>query len=244
VGKTDLLTQQIAYDIVSLKQRVGAIFLEQKPVETAKRVAGKLAGRRFHVPNAGWDEHELLSSVERLGDSLVMYDSFGETEWDVVKGKIRFMAVSEGIKLIYLDHLTAMADTADEKGSLEQIMKEMAGLANELGIIIHFVSHLATPDGKPHEEGGRVTIRHFKGSRAIGFWAYFLFGLERDQQAEDPVVRQTTTLRVLKDRYTGQATGECIYLAYDKDTGLLSVTEKPEASSPFRDETGRQPAEF
>jgi twinkle protein len=54
-------------------------------------------------------------------------------------------------------------------------MKEMAALANELQIIILFVSHLTTPEGKPHEEGGRVTIRHFKGSRAIGFWSHFMF---------------------------------------------------------------------
>ncbi|WEM05512.1 DNA primase/helicase [Ralstonia phage BOESR1] len=236
VGKTDLFVSQIAFDIVDLKQRVGVIFLEQKPTETAKRVAGKIAGRRFHVPDSGWSEEELDAAVDRIGDSLVMYDSFGETEWATIKGKIRFMVVSEGIKLIYLDHLTAMADTADEKGSLEQIMKEMAGLANELGCIIHFVSHLSTPEGKPHEEGGRVSIRHFKGSRAIGFWSYLLLGLERDQQAEDPIVRQTTTLRVLKDRYTGQATGEVIYLSYDRDTGLLAVTEAPQ-SAPFKDET-------
>ncbi|QFP93712.1 DNA primase/helicase [Ralstonia phage P-PSG-11-1] len=236
VGKSDLLTQQIAYDIDVLKMRVGTIFLEQKPTETAKRVAGKLAGKRFHVPDAGWTEAELSAYVDRLGENLVMYDSFGETEWDAVKAKIRFMAVAEGIKLIYVDHLTAMADTADERGSLEQIMKEMAGLANELGIIITFVSHLTTPEGRPHEEGGRVAIRHFKGSRAIGFWSYLMLGLERDQQADDPVVRMTTTLRILKDRYTGQATGETMYLAYDRETGLLSVTEKPEAS-PFKDET-------
>lgn len=240
VGKTDLLTQQIAYDITTLHQRVGTIFLEQKPTETGKRIAGKIASRRFHVPESGWTVDELDQAVERLGDSLTLYDSFGQTEWDVVKGKIRFMA-NDGIKLIYIDHLTAMADTADEKGSLEQIMKEMAGLAQELGIIIHFVSHLATPEGKPHEEGGRVSIRHFKGSRAIGFWSYFMFGLERDQQAEDPVVRMTTTLRILKDRYTGQATGECIYLGYDRDSGLLSVTSKPTEASPFKDETGRPP---
>lgn len=244
VGKTDLLTQQIAFDTAELNMRVGTIFLEQKPVETGKRVAGKIAGRRFHVPNAGWTDEELDSAVDRLGDTIIFYDSFGQTEWEVVQGKIRFMAQAEGIRLFYLDHLTAMADTADERGSLEQIMKEMAGLAQELDIIIHFVSHLATPEGKPHEEGGRVSIRHFKGARAIGFWSFFMFGLERDQQAEDPIVRQTTTLRILKDRYTGQATGEVIYLAYDKDTGLLSVTTAPtEGSHGFKDETqpGQKP---
>ena len=238
VGKTDFLTQQIAYDITTLGMKVGTIFLEQKPTETAKRVAGKIKGRRFHVPNSGWSQEELVDAVSGLNDKLVMYDSFGETEWDVIKGKIRFMAVAEGIELIYLDHLTAMANTADERGSLEQIMKEMAGLANELGIIITFVSHLTTPEGRPHEEGGRVTIRHFKGSRAIGFWSYFMFGLERDQQHDDPNLRQVTTFRILKDRFTGQATGETIYLSYDGYSGLLAQIEgNPFEDSSFKDET-------
>ena len=158
----------------------------------------------------------------------MFYNSFGQTDWGIIKNKIRYMAHAEDIKLFYVDHLTAMADTSDEKGSLEQIMKEMAGLANELKIIIHFVSHLATPDGKPHEEGGHVSIRHFKGSRSIGFWSYFMFGLERNQQDDDPIKRQTTRLRVLKDRYTGQATGNCIYLGYNHETTQLYETTDPE----------------
>lgn len=221
VGKTDFLTQQIAHDLLDLGLSVGCIFLEQKPTETAKRIAGKIAGKRFHVPDGTWTSEELRAALAHLKGRVTFYDNFGSTDWEVVAAKIRYMAVSQGIRVFYLDHLTAMADTADEKGSLEQIMKEMAGLANELNIIITFVSHLTTPEGKPHEEGGRVTIRHFKGSRAIGFWSFFMFGLERNQQAEDEVERQTTTFRVLKDRYTGQATGLTIPLGYDKATGRL-----------------------
>ncbi|MER9628880.1 toprim domain-containing protein [Mesorhizobium sp. M0296] len=231
IGKTDFLMQQIAFDITELRQHVGAIFLEQKPVETAKRVAGKLAGKMFHVPDAGWTPEELTRAATELDGKLFFYDSFGQTDWELVKGHIRYMAVSLGIKLIYVDHLTAMADTGDEKGTLEQIMKEMAGLAMELGIIIHFVSHLSTPDGKPHEEGGRVMIRHFKGSRAIGFWSYFMFGLERDQQNEDPIIATTTIFRILKDRYTGRATGKTIMLGFKQETGRLFVRE----DDPFKD---------
>lgn len=235
VGKTDLLTQQIAYDVDELKLPVGCIFLEQKPVETAKRIAGKLAGQRFHVPDAGWNIEDQRESLQKLKGKVTFYDSFGQTAWDVVAAKMRYMAVSLGIKIIYLDHLTAMADTEDERGSLEQLMKELAGLASELGIVVIFVSHLTTPEkGPSHEEGGRVTIRHFKGSRAIGFWSYFMFGLERNQQAEDVVERQTTTFRILKDRYTGQSTGNTYSLFYDVTTGRLT-TEPPEGG--FKDET-------
>src|SRR5690606_12270852 len=111
-------------------------------------------------------------ALNSLDGKVYLYDHFGETDWDVVKGRIRYMAVALGIRVFYLDHLTAMADTSNEKESLEQIMKEMAGMAQELGLVIHYISHLTTPEGKPHEEGGRVMIRHFKGSRAIGFWSY------------------------------------------------------------------------
>lgn len=235
IGKTDFLTQQIAFDVQVLNQKVGLVFLEQKPTETAKRVAGKIAHRQFHIPDAGWTQDELVTTCQSLTGKVQFYDSFGQTDWDVVKVQIRYMVMGLGIKLIYLDHLTAMADTASEKESLEQIMKEMAGLANELGCIIHFVSHLATPEGKSHEEGGRVMIKHFKGSRAIGFWSYFMFGMERNQQAEDEEERKTTIFRILKDRYTGRATGKTIPLIYDSDTGLLMV--KPEGEPPFKDET-------
>jgi twinkle protein len=235
IGKTDFLTQQIAFDVDVLKAKVGLVFLEQQPTETAARIAGKLKGKRFHVPDGSWTREERLEAVRELEGKVYLYDSFGETSWDVVAAKIRYMAHAEDIRIFYVDHLTAMADTSDERGSLEQIMKEMAGLANELKVMIHFVSHLATPEGKSHEEGGHVSIKHFKGARAIGFWSFFMFGLERNQQSEDEEERSTTTFRCLKDRYTGQATGKLIPLGYDKATGRLYDKNTDFAPEPDED---------
>jgi twinkle protein len=235
-GKTDFLTQQMGYDIETLGLHIGCLMLEQKPKETAKRAAGKLAGKRFHVPDGSWTTDELRAAASKLKGKMTMYDNFGSTDWTVVAQKIQYMNVAQGIRVFYLDHLTAMADTSNERESIEEIMKQMAMLANRLNIIIIFVSHLSTPEGKPHEEGGRVMIKHFKGSRSIGFWSFYLFGLERDQQAEDPTVQSTTTFRILKDRYTGQATGKTFHLGYDATTGLLFETSAPEAesSNPFK----------
>lgn len=226
VGKTDVFTQSIAFDIQQ-GFTVGALYLEQPPVETVRRVAGKTVGRIFHVPGAATLE-ERTAAVTALGETnrLFLYDNFGAIDWTTVKAKMRYMIVALGCKMIYLDHLTALAaEEEDENGALKVIMAEMAGLAKETGAIVHFISHLATPDGKPHEEGGRVTIRHFRGSRAIGFWSHFMFGLERDQQAEEASAK-VTIFRVLKDRNTGQSTGKTIPLAYDPVTGLLSETDE------------------
>jgi twinkle protein len=221
IGKTDFVLQQAAYDLEELKLKVGLVFLEQRPAETVTRLAGKIAGRRFHVPDGSWTREERVAAVQGLDGKVVMYDSFGETEWDVVAAKIRFMAHAEEVRVFYVDNLTAMADTSNERESLETLMKEVAGLANELKIIVHLISHLSTPEGKSHEEGGAVSIKSFKGSRSIGFWSFLMLGLERNQQSEDPEERNTTTLRVLKDRFTGAATGTLIKLGYDRITGRL-----------------------
>jgi twinkle protein len=241
IGKTDWLLQQVQHDVNVLGEKVGLFFLEQPPDETVKRVCGKFARRCFHVPDDGWTQEELVDAIDKLerDDRIVLYDSFGVSDWNVIADGIRFLFHSEGTRIFYLDHLTALAASKDdERKELEKIMAEMAGLVKELGIIIHLVSHLATPEGKPHEEGGRVMIRHFKGSRAIGFWCMFMFGLERDQQAEDEAWRSITTFRVLKDRNTGRSSGQCVYFGYDSKTGQLYETEPPaDTNTGFKDET-------
>jgi twinkle protein len=225
IGKTDVLTQMISFITTKLKKPCGVFFLEQSPVETVKRIAGKTAGKKFHLPDDSWKMDDLIATTDAMGksDLLHMYDNFGATDWDVISTTIRYLAVSCGVQDFFLDHLTALAAAEeDERKSLEKIMAAMAMLAKELNVRILFVSHLATPESKPHEEGGRVMIRHFKGSRSIGFWSHFMLGLERNCQAEDEEERRTTTVRVLKDRYTGQSTGHTMNLLFDPATGILN----------------------
>lgn len=247
-GKTDAFTEIIAHFLTVHQEKVGAIYLEQNPVETAKRIAGKVAGKPFHVPDAGWKQEELDAALEQLRGRVQFYNHFGSTEWDVIKNLIRHMAVGLGIKRIFLDHLTALVSHAeDERRALDALMAELAGLCQQLNITIFFISHLATPEGKSHEEGGRIEARHFRGSRSIMQWANFMFGLERDQQAEDLAARQTTTFRVLKDRNTGRATGATLQLRYDPTSGKLNQLadtedapfEPAEEETPQKKKTGK-----
>jgi twinkle protein len=222
VGKTDLFTQIIASDVLA-GVRCGVLYLEQPNVETMRRIAGKAVGKSLHIPGVATQD-EIREAVTKIGSTgnLFLYDHFGASDWATIKSRIRFMVASLECKHIFLDHLTALvAQEEDEKKALDSIMAELAGLGQELGHTTHFISHLATPEGKPHEEGGRVMIRHFRGSRSIGFWSHFMFGLERNQQAEDEEARATSTLRCLKDRLTGRGTGHTIDLHYDRETGML-----------------------
>jgi twinkle protein len=223
------MLQQASFDAVKLNHRVGLIFLEQSPKETLTRLAGKFARRVLHVPDVEVPPEDRRAALEALRGRALMYDTWGHANWDDVETQVRFMHHAQGIELFYLDHLTAMADPQREKESLEVLMEAMATLAHELNIIIHYVSHLTTPDSGSHEEGARVTIRSFKGSRAIGYWSHFMFGLERNQQADDPNEKRITTFRVLKDRFTGRSTGDTFLLDYDPDTGMLFPTEAKES---------------
>ena len=228
-GKTEVFKEIIQHLIVEHDLPVGLIFLEEEPSRTVKAIAGKLSNKRFHVPDGTWTQSELINATDMLMESkkVYLYNHFGKKSWDDLKTTIRYMVAGLGIKDVFLDHLTALdSSEPDENKALSIIMEEMASLTQELDFTLYYISHLATPDGKPHEEGGRVMLRHFRGSRAIGFWTHFAFGMERNQQAEDEEERHTVTFRVLKDRNTGMSTGQTIPLKYDHDTGRLLEKEE------------------
>lgn len=246
IGKTTLLLQCIRDLSMTHKQAVAGFFLEQGVKETATRIAGTQVQKPLHIPNAGWTTEDIDRAFEELkqGGKIFLYDSFGNNTWESVKEKIEYLHHAEGVNYFFLDHLTALATwQEDERVALDQIMSDMSSLTKKLNITLFMVSHLATPEGKPHEEGGRVTIRHFRGSRSIGYWSHYMFGLERNQQADDPLERGVTTLRVLKDRYTGRSTGETITLSYNSETGLLSESDGVASQFGLKDETVAQPQE-
>ena len=219
-GKTEGFKELIDHVINVHQLPAGVLFLEEPAEKTLKVLAGKRYNKRFHVPDGDWHLDELISGINDLRGKVYLYNHFGNKDWETIKKKIKYMVISLGIKDIFLDHLTAMvAQEADEYKALNRIMEEMASLTQELDCTIFYISHLRKANGVPHEEGGRVSADQFKGSGAIVFWSNFLFGLERNQQADSPAERNTTTFRVLKDRNTGLSTGMTFKLWYDHETG-------------------------
>lgn len=219
-GKTEGFKEIIDHVINVHKLPVGVIFLEEPVHKTLKVLAGKKFNKRFHIPDGDWTIDELRDGINDLKGKVYLYNHFGSKSWDNIKAKIKYMVLSLGIKDIFLDHLTALvAQESDEYKALNRIMEEMASLVQELDCTLFYISHLRKAQGTPHEEGGHVSADQFKGSGAIVFWSNFLFGYERNQQAETDGERNTTTFRVLKDRNTGLATGRTFKLWYDHTTG-------------------------
>ena len=233
-GKSDVFNEVATHLLNVTPDNIGMLKFEENPGHSTKLLAGKLLNKRLHVPGvtATPAEKEL---VKPFMDRAFLFDHFGAMDYDTVKERMRFMVLSLGCRYVFLDHLTALAAAMeDERRGIDKMMADLSAFTQQLDFTLFFVSHLATPEGKPHEEGGRVMEKHFRGSRAIAQWAHFMFGIERDKQQPD----QPTTFRILKDRYTGDANGVTFGLAYDRETGRLSECDLPTEDTGFKDETG------
>lgn len=226
MGKTEFF-KEIEGDLLKQGHTVGCIHLEESPKDTCLGIMNKHAGRTFHIPDSGFTEEERDEAFQdTIGSGrLHVYDSFGAIGYDAVVSKMRYMVTSLGCKYVFLDHLTALTDSEEDDRKVNQkmrnIVSSLASLTREIDFTLIGISHLRKASGTPHEEGGRVHLDDLYGAAALKQWASFVFGLERNQQAEDEEERHTTTVRVLKDRYTGRALGRTIGVKYDTLTTRL-----------------------
>lgn len=214
---------------------VGTILYEEPAKQTLKTLGGMVIGKRVHVPGTVYDKDQLREAIMSFKPLLKSVSLKGARNWETVKTTIRYLNAAENVRDFIIDPMTALtAGDENERQSLDGIMSELAELAEDLDVTIHLVFHLATPEGKSHEDGGRVQEKHFRGSRAVAFWSHYLVGLERNKQDPDC----PTVVRGLKDRLTGDSVGPFIALKYDRETGLMLEVPMPEDGEPtFKDET-------
>lgn len=241
VGKSDLGAEIGAHHIKPKEdggnyQRAAVFDYESGSLSSLKRILGKLWSKRFNIPdprdgspNVYWSQQDLLAARAYRREKcakLFINDHKGAISWESVKERLRYLKHSQGITLGIVDPVAAMvAGEVDERKALDLLFAEAKSLAEELDITLIFISHLARPkEGKSHEEGGRVTLSQFRGSGAIVMWASFVVVLERNQQGDEDE-RKLTTLRMLKDRKTGDSTGRTAGLVYNVLTGRLEEWE-------------------
>ena len=142
------------------------------------------------------------------------------------------MAQALECKWIILDHLSILVSGqeesfGDERKSIDMLMTKLRSLVEQTGIGLLLVSHLRRPTGdKGHEDGKEVSLSHLRGSASIAHLSDGVIALERNQQDDDEVLANTTVVRILKNRYTGD-TGIATHLFYDKATGRMTEIENP-----------------
>jgi len=235
IGKSSVM-RELAYHIIKTSgHSVGCLFLEESIERTTKGIMSVHANKPLHLPFCESTMEEKRAAWEAtLGTNKIrMWDHFGSTDIDNIIAKVQYLASGLDCKFIILDHLTMIvsAMTGDnERRAIDSIMTRLRTLVQEQNIHLMLVSHLSrrASSDSGHEEGAIVSLSQLRGSHGIAQLSDFCFSLERNGQAEDMQKRNQTTVRILKNRFSGE-TGPCCWLQWDKDTGRLTEISNPKS---------------
>ena len=236
LGKSSILRELVMHIKATTNHRIGTLFLEESVERTAEGFMSVDLSTPVHLPTSevkrGSEEYK--QSFDRVfgDDQLLIMDAAFDTGATVeaIVSRVRYLAKALDCKVIILDHLSILVSAGqhnDERKALDSIMTNLRSLTQDTGITLFAVSHLRRPEGKDHESGAATSVGQLRGSAAIAQLSDFVIGLERNGQADDPVERNTTTMRVLKNRFSGD-TGPAGHLLYSPNTGRLSEFTPPD----------------
>ena len=234
MGKSSIMRELMHHILRNSNDNIGILALEESTKNTAFNIMSVEANERLYIKEIRnkFSREQLNKWQKDTIDSgrFFAFDHFGSIDNDEILSRVRFMAKSLDCKWIFLDHLSILVsgqDDGDERKSIDVLMTKLRSLVEETGVGLLLVSHLRRPTGDlGHENGKEVTLSHLRGSASIAHLSDSVIALERNQQSDDDVLACTTTIRILKNRYTGE-TGVSCFLHYDKKSGRMSQIENP-----------------
>ncbi len=234
MGKSSIIRELMHHILRNTKDNIGILALEEGIKHTAWNIMSVEASARLYIKEVreGYNEEKLREWQENtIGSGRIFaFDHFGSIDNDEILARVRYMAQALDTKWIFLDHLSILVsgqEDTDERKSIDILMTKLRSLVEQTGVCLLLVSHLRRPAGdRGHEGGLTISLSHLRGSASIGHLSDSVVALERNQQEDDPILSNTTTIRILKNRYTGE-TGVATHLFYDRKTGRMTEIDNP-----------------
>ena len=239
LGKSSITRELEHWLITQTQDNVGIVALEEHDMRTLDCLMSIEANDRLYIDHVreGYDQKYLDEIYNKIySDGRVwIHAHFGSNDIDEIFSKIRFMIIGCDCKWVVVDHLHMLVSATtegDERRTIDSIMTKLRSIVEETGAGMILVSHLRRVEGnRGHENGVTVGLNHLRGSQSIAQLSDCVIALERNQQSDDPIDSQTTHMRILKSRYTGDV-GMATHLLYDQDTGRLKELD----SADFEDD--------
>ena len=225
----------LASHLLNRQERIGYLALEESNRRTALGLMSAQLGKPYHLEEYERAELEHAYNSTIANWNLFLFDGFGSYDPDTIYSRIEYLACGLECRVIFLDHLSILLSglEGDERRMIDQTMTKLRSLVERTGITLFLVSHLRrTQSDQNHEEGARVTLGQLRGSAAIAQLSDTVIALERDQQ--DPNKQNTTTVRVLKNRNSGEV-GVANQLIYDLRTCTFTEHEVTSDFDPTTD---------
>ena len=220
IGKSQAMREIQEHLLEVTDDRIGCLMLEESIAKTTLGWMSFAAGRPLHKELQKLSDEELRHHWEKVSrdNRLVLLSHGGwNNDFETLKARIRYMAKALDCKWIVLDHLhyclSSVSGATGDWSGIDELVTQLVSLALECEICIHLVCHISED-------------RSLRGSKGIKKLADSVIFLERDPHHEDPIIANTTTVVIDKNRWAGEL-GVACYLYYDPHTGRMVECEKP-----------------
>jgi twinkle protein len=248
-GKSTII-RELVMDHLNHGRNVGAVFLEESPEQTVDDLISLKLGKpvrkimsqrqlnelrkKNNKPTVDMVEDNLTNdeytnAKSEIGSkALFLYDHIGNANISNIINRLEYMAVGLDCRIIFLDHITLLGNMLlsagtdygnDERLVLDSVMKKLRELVERTGVTIHVIAHIKKTD-KNVDEGDRINLNDLRGSGSLAQISDNVFALERNAQHPDPLICNTTNIRVLKNRKGGRR-GVSTALYYNDQTAKL-----------------------
>ena len=232
IGKSAFVSEISHHLAITEDTNIGYIALEENCGRSARRFMSINLNKPIHLPKVEVSKEELRKSFdETVGTGRIwLYDHWGSLDSDNLLSKMRYLVKACDCKWIILDHLSIVISgldlDGDERRMLDKCMTMLRSFAEETGAGLLIVSHLRRPvAGKSHEEGLMPSLTDLRSSHSIAQLSDMVLALGRNSQSDDAKERNTTHVRILKNRFSGE-TGPTCSLLYDPNTGRLNELDE------------------
>ena len=227
-GKSSVMRELMHHILKNTEENIGVISLEENTRSTIFHLMSVEANARLYIKERR--EDHTPADLRKWQEATVgtgrffAFDHFGSMGTEEILARVRYMVKALDCKWVFLDHLSILVsglEGMDERKNIDVLMTKLRSLVEESECALILVSHLRRASGDSgHEDGKEVSLSHLRGSQSIAQLSDSVIAMERNQQSDDDNIANTTTIRVLKNRYTGE-TGVACHLFFNKDTGRL-----------------------
>lgn len=238
-GKSTFIDEMVYYWIFNSPHRVGVLSLESDGGQYGTKVLSRHVGRKIDLienidekmafldhPDTLKKEEELWKLPDGTDRWHIIDDRDGGV--DSIKSLIMELIIVCGCKVIIIDPLQDLMDgLSNEEQSVFQ--RWLKGTVKSHKVTFVNINHTRkTPNGgKQGSTGAELHEEDFQGSSTIFKSAACNLLFTRDKEAEDPIERNTTNMKMTKCRWTGHTgmSGAYLYVnathtLHDKDDWL------------------------
>lgn len=232
-GKTTFSDELVYYWIFHSPHHNGIVSLEADKAEYGNNILSRHLGRKLNLIEDMEYRIELLKSpdIQEKARELFFNDDGSDRfhllderdgGLDDLKEKIMQLIISCDCKVIILDPLQDILDgmTNEEQAVF---MRWQKGLVKSHKVTFININHVrkSGSGGKQNSEGADIHEEDFQGSSSIFKSGACNLLFTRNKEAEDPIERNTTYMKMTKCRWTGRTSPYAGKFYYDIETHTM-----------------------